>query len=63
MTIDTYAIREKSKIMLSDEEKEGQIAKYFLKSFEEKSPIDYDILDSMFIEVKPVIPQAPKTDL
>jgi len=49
--------------MLSDEEKEGQIAKYFLKSFEEKSPIDYDILDSMFIEVKPVRSQAPKTDL
>ena len=33
--------------MSSDEEKEGQIAEYFLKSFEEKSPLDYDILDSM----------------
>jgi len=33
--------------MLSDEEKEGRIAEYFLKSFEEKSPLDYDILDSM----------------
>ena len=33
--------------MSSDEEKEDQIAEYFLKSFEEKSPLDYDILDSM----------------
>jgi len=33
--------------MSSDVEKEDQIAEYFLKSFEEKSPLDYDILDSM----------------
>ncbi len=33
--------------MSSDEEKEGKITEYFLKSFEEKSPLDYDILDSM----------------
>jgi len=38
--------------MLSDKEKEAQIAEYFLKSFEEKSPLDYDILDSMFYELK-----------
>ena len=33
--------------MSSDEEKEGKITEYFLKSFEEKSLLDYDILDSM----------------
>ena len=33
-------------------EKEAKIAEYFLKSFEEKSPLDYDILDSMFTEIK-----------
>jgi hypothetical protein len=33
-------------------EKEKQIAEYFLKSFEEKSPLDYDILDSMVKEIK-----------
>ena len=38
--------------MPSDEKKETQIAEYFLRSFEEKSPIDYDILDSMFTEAK-----------
>jgi len=38
--------------MSSDEEKEDQISEYFLKSFEEKSPLDYDILDSMPIKVK-----------
>jgi hypothetical protein len=38
--------------MPSDEKKEVQIAEYFLKSFEEKSPLDYDILDSMFTELK-----------
>ena len=32
-------------------EKEAQIAEYFLKSFEEKSPLDYDILDSMVQEI------------
>ena len=47
MTSDIYGRGEKSKIMSSDEEKEDQIAEYFLKSFEEKSPLDYDILDSM----------------
>ena len=47
MTSDIYGRGEKSKIMASDEEKEDQIAEYFLKSFEEKSPLDYDILDSM----------------
>ncbi len=47
MTSDIYGRGKKSKIMSSDEEKEDQIAEYFLKSFEEKSPLDYDILDSM----------------
>jgi len=46
--------------MLSDEEKEGRIAEYFLKSFEEKSPLDYDILDSMPIEVKQGVSKAVK---
>ncbi len=49
--------------MSSDEEKEDQIAEYFLKSFEEKSPLDYDILDSMPIKVKQGVSQIPKTDL
>jgi len=39
--------------MPSDKEKELQIAEYFLKSFEEKSPLDYDILDSMFTKIEP----------
>jgi len=34
--------------MQTQQEKELKIAEYLLKSFEEKSPIDYDILDSMF---------------
>jgi len=46
--------------MSSDEEKEDQIAEYFLKSFEEKSPLDYDILDSMFTEVKQETSQITK---
>jgi hypothetical protein len=46
--------------MSSDKEKETQIAEYFLKSFEEKSPLDYDILDSMFIELKQGISQKTK---
>ncbi len=63
MTSDIYGRGEKSKIMSSDEEKEDQIAEYFLKSFEEKSPLDYDILDSMPIKVKQDVSQIPKTDL
>jgi len=46
--------------MSSDEEKEGQIAEYFLKSFEEKSPLDYDILDSMPIKIKQSISHTSK---
>jgi len=38
--------------MSSDKEKEALIAEYFLKLFEEKSPLDYDILDSTFTELK-----------
>ncbi len=34
--------------MQTHEEKELKIAECILKSFEEKSPIDYDILDSMY---------------
>jgi len=34
--------------MQTHEEKELKIAEYILKSFEEKSPIDYDIIDSMY---------------
>ncbi len=63
LTSDIYGRGEKSKIMSSDEEKEDQIAEYFLKSFEEKSPLDYDILDSMPIKVKQGVSQIPKTDL
>ncbi len=63
MTSDIYGRGEKSKIMSSDEEKEDQISEYFLKSFEEKSPLDYDILDSMPIKVKQGVSQIPKTDL
>ena len=36
--------------MSPDKERELKIAEYFLRSFEEKSPLDYDILDSMFGE-------------
>jgi hypothetical protein len=46
--------------MSSDKEKETQVAEYFLKSFEEKSPLDYDILDSMFTELKQEISQNTK---
>jgi len=60
LTSDIYGRRKKSKIMSSDEEKEGQIAEYFLKSFEEKSPLDYDILDSMPIKVKQGVSQTAK---
>ena len=63
MTSDIYGRGGKSKIMSSDEEKEDQISEYFLKSFEEKSPLDYDILDSMPIKVKQGVSQIPKTDL
>ena len=46
--------------MQSFKEKEAQIAEYFLKSFEEKSPLDYDILDSMFTEIKQETSQITK---
>ena len=46
--------------MISDKEKELKIAEYFIKSFEEKSPLDYDILDSMFTEVKQESSQITK---
>jgi len=34
--------------MQTQPEKESKVAEYLLKSFEEKSPFDYDILDSMY---------------
>jgi hypothetical protein len=46
--------------MVSDKEKEVQIAEYLIKSFEEKSPLDYDILDSMFTEAKQEASQITK---
>ena len=52
LTSVTYAIGLECNNMSSDKEKETQIAEYFLKSFEEKSPLYYDILDSMFTEKK-----------
>ncbi len=60
MTSVTYAIQIEFKIMSSDKEKETKIAEYFLKSFEEKSPFDYDILDSMFTELKHTSSQITK---
>ena len=44
--------------MATSEEKELRIAEYFLKSFEEKSPLDYDILDSMYQESKLTISKS-----
>ena len=49
--------------MSLDKEKELQIAEYFLKSFEEKTPFDYDILDSMINELKPGIHKIQKLTL
>ena len=43
-----------------DGKKETQIAEHFLRSFEEKSPLDYDILDSMFTEIKQKTSQITK---
>lgn len=60
LTSATYAILIKSKIMVSDKEKEAQIAEYLIKSFEEKSPLDYDILDSMLTEAKQEASQITK---
>ena len=51
MTIGIYPARRESKNM-PNEEKEAKIAEIFLRTFDEKSPLDYDILDSMFKEAK-----------
>lgn len=48
------------KIMMLTEDKETKIAEFFLRSFEEKSPLDYDILDSMLTECHPQISEKPK---
>ncbi len=53
MTSVTYSYGQNSRIMTS-EEREALIAENFLKTFEEKSPLDYDILDSMFQDMKQV---------
>ena len=37
---------------MTSEEREALIAENFLRTFEEKSPLDYDILDSMFQDMK-----------
>ena len=37
---------------MTSEEREALIAESFLRTFEEKSPLDYDILDSMFQDMK-----------
>jgi hypothetical protein len=39
---------------MSNEEKTEEIAKIFLRVFDEKSPLDYDMLDSMFNESKTI---------
>ena len=49
MTSGTYAKQGKIENM-EFEEKEEKIAEIFLRTFDEKSPLDYDILDSMFKE-------------
>ena len=49
MTSGTYAKQKKIESM-ELEEKEEKIAEIFLRTFDEKSPLDYDILDSMFKE-------------
>ena len=41
-------------------EKEAKIAEIFLTAFDEKSPLDYDILDSMFQESKIIADLAEK---
>jgi hypothetical protein len=51
LTIGIYPARRESKNM-PNEEKEVKIAEIFLRTFDEKSPLDYDILDSMFKESK-----------
>jgi hypothetical protein len=51
LTIVTYPIHREFNDM-PKEEKEAKIAEIFLRTFDEKSPLDYDILDSMFKESK-----------
>jgi len=45
--------------MKTQQEKELKIAEYLLKSFEEKSPIDYDILDSMYSSSEMTVLNSP----
>ena len=59
MTIGTYPTHRVLRDMAS-EEKEAKIAEIFLRTFDEKSPLDYDILDSMFKESKIIADLAKK---
>lgn len=43
---------------MTAEEKEVLMAESFLRFFEEKSPLDYDILDSMFHDINKEIPNS-----
>ena len=43
---------------MNSQEKESLVAEYFLRVFEEKSPLDYDILDSMFQEMEQKVDQV-----
>lgn len=54
MTIGTYPTHREINDM-PNEEKEAKIAEIFLRTFDEKSPLDYDILDSMFKESKIIL--------
>ena len=45
---------------MSNEEKESKIAKLILQSFAEKTPFDYDILDSMSTETETIVSQSKK---
>ena len=43
---------------MANEEKERQIAELILNSFAEKTPLDYDILDSMSPEMTKIFSQS-----
>ena len=59
MTIGTYPTHRVLKDM-ANEENEAKIAEIFLRTFDEKTPLDYDILDSMFQESKIIADLAEK---
>jgi len=43
---------------MNTEEREEIAAESILRFFEEKSPLDYDILDSMFQRINPIKPDS-----